>query len=197
MDEFLRSTSVIDWNEPDVTRQARVLRGDATDPAAIARRCFEWVRDEIRHSGDHRLTPVTCRASDVLRVGSGYCYAKAHLLAALLRANSVPAGFCYQRLSTTGEGAPFCLHGLNAVHLPGIGWHRLDPRGNKTGVDAQFDPPRERLAFHPALPGEADLPEIWPDPLPVIVDTLMRHADAAVLGGALPDVIVHPAPSIP
>ena len=190
MHEFLRATTVIDWDDPAVTRQARDLRGDAMDPGAITRRCFEWVRDEIRHSGDHGLTPVTCRASDVLRAGSGFCYAKAHLLAALLRANGIPAGFCYQRLRTTGDGPPFCLHGLNAVHLPGIGWHRLDPRGNRPGVEAHFDPPRERVAFHPTAPGEADLPEIWPDPLPVVVEALARHTDARLLATSLPDVVL-------
>jgi len=39
------------------------------------------------------MNPVTCKASDVLIYGTGYCYAKSHLLAALLRANAIPAGF--------------------------------------------------------------------------------------------------------
>ena len=49
------------------------------DPVAVAGRCFEWVRDEIRRSGDFRLDPVTCSASQVLRHGTGFCYAKSHL----------------------------------------------------------------------------------------------------------------------
>ncbi|WP_338430147.1 transglutaminase domain-containing protein [Synechococcus elongatus] len=35
----------------------------------------------------------------MLEYRTGYCYAKSHLLVALLRACSIPAGFCYQRLS--------------------------------------------------------------------------------------------------
>lgn len=38
-------------------------------------------------------------------------------LAALLRANGVPAGLCYQRLTVAADGSPYCLHGLNAVYL--------------------------------------------------------------------------------
>ena len=188
VDEFLRSTEVIDWRHPAVVAQAQILRGDLTAAVTIARVCFEWVRDEIKHSGDHHLTTVTCAASEVLQERSGYCYAKSHLLAALLRANGIGAGLCYQRLNLDDEGRRFCLHGLNAVRLPGIGWYRADPRGNRAGVDAQFNPPSEQLAFWVRLPGEADLPEIWTDPMPVVVNTIRAHEDARVLGENLPDL---------
>ena len=188
MRTFLRSTEIIDWRHPDVSACALRLRGDSNDPLAIARKCFEWVRDEIKHTADYGLKPVTCAASEVLREGSGYCYAKSHLLAAVLRANGIPAGLCYQRLSLDGRGAPFCLHGLNAVHLPGHGWYRIDPRGNKPGIDAQFAPPAEQLAFRVTTPGEADSPDIWADPHPVVVTALRSHADADLLARALPDI---------
>ena len=85
--------------------------------ADIAKSCFEWVRDEIKHSWDYKKNPVTCKASDVLKHGTGYCFAKSHLLAALLRANSIPAGLCYERLSIHDDGAPYSLHGFNAAYL--------------------------------------------------------------------------------
>ena len=160
MDEFLAATDVIDWQHPRVLQLARQLADGAADPTDVARRCFEWVRDEIEHSMDFGRVEVTCRASDVLAARTGFCYAKSHLLAALLRANGIPAALCYQRLSIDGQGPPFCLHGLNAVHLPEHGWYRIDARGNKPGVDAQFTPPVERLAFAIEIPGEADLPGI-------------------------------------
>jgi hypothetical protein len=106
MQTFLRSTEIIDWLHPDVSACALRLRGDSNDPLVIARRCFEWVRDEIKHTADYGLKPVTCAASEVLQEGSGYCYAKSHLLAAVLRANGIPAGLCYQRLSLDGHGRP-------------------------------------------------------------------------------------------
>ncbi|MGH7340562.1 MAG: transglutaminase-like domain-containing protein, partial [Candidatus Rokuibacteriota bacterium] len=98
LDPFGRATAVVDWRHPAVTSLARALaRGRG--PLAVVRACFEWVRDRIPHTVDHGLEPVTCAASEVLREGTGFCYAKSHLLAALLRANRVPTGFVYQRLA--------------------------------------------------------------------------------------------------
>jgi transglutaminase-like putative cysteine protease len=173
-----------------VLAQARTLRQGLADPVAVARRAFEWVRDEIRHSHDYGLQPVTCTASEVLRERSGYCYAKSHLLAALLRANELPAGLCYQRLSQDDQGSSYCLHGLNAVWLRGIGWYRMDPRGNRPGVNAQFVPPQEQLAFPITLPGDADLPEVWTDPLPIVVEALRKYSTADALSQDLPDLVL-------
>ena len=50
----------------------------------IIQRCFEYVRDQIKHSYDYRCGPVTCIASEVLQYQTGYCYAKSHLLAAFV-----------------------------------------------------------------------------------------------------------------
>ena len=173
MEDYLRPTETIDSDHPHVSALAQELSHAGEDSLAIAKRCFEWVRDEIRHSGDYRLDgPVTCSASEVLAARVGLCYGKSHLLAALLRANSIPTGLCYQRLIAVKGDSRFGLHGLSAVHLPNVGWYRIDPRGNKEGVDPQFTPPAEKLAFTAAAKGEADLPEIWPDALPKIVSVL-------------------------
>src|SRR5262245_40063633 len=161
MNEYLKATAIVDWQHAEVLELAEML-ASRQDPIQTARRCFEWVRDEIRHSYDYQLKTVTCRASEVLAARTGICYAKSHLLAALLRANSIPAGFCYQRLSVDESGARFSLHGFNAVFLPETGWYRVDPRGNKQDVNAQFCPPQERLAFQITMDQEADFPEIWP-----------------------------------
>lgn len=184
IESYLQSTEVINWEDPAVRRLAAALAAPTVEETA--KRCFEWVRDEIRHSMDYRANPVTCVASDVLAAGTGYCYAKSHLLAALLRANSIPAGLCYQRLSLDDDG--FCLHGLNAVYLPERGWHRLDARGNKPGVDAQFTPPVEQLAFRPQLPGEVDVPGIFSDPLPEVVRVLRAYTTYDAVANNLPDI---------
>jgi len=189
VDEFLKSTDVIDWRHPEVAARARTLRGDLTSVEDIARRCFEWVRDEVTHTVDAGATVVTCAASEVLREGTGYCYAKSHLLAAVLRANAIPAGLCYQRLSLDPEGSRFCLHGFNAVFLPSVGWYRVDARGNREDIDAQFRPPDERLAFTIRVPGEATLQDIWSDPLPIVVKALRAHTDAQALAENLPDLL--------
>ena len=150
---------------------------------------YVFVRDHIAHSIDCGGTAVTCRASDVLRVGEGLCYAKAHLLAALLRANGIATGFCYQLLGLADEhDQQRVLHGLNAVWLDDLGWFRIDARGNKPGVDAQFAPPVERLAFAIREPAERDLPEIWAEPLPCVVQVLETEPDVAAVLRKLPDV---------
>jgi len=184
---FLRPTEIVDWLHPTVLERSRELAGGSVSPSETARRCFEWVRDDIQHSGDFHRDPVTCLASETLREGTGYCFAKSHLLATLLRANGIPAGFCYQRLSIDGTGAPFSLHGLNAVHLPDFGWYRIDARGNKPGVDAQFCPPVEQLAFRIHLPGERAFSDILPDPLSVVVDALGSHSTWDAMFANLPD----------
>lgn len=120
--------------------------------------------------------------------GCGYCYAKSHLLAALLRANGIAAALCYQRLSVDDTGPPYSLHGLNAVWLTDVGWYRIDARGNKAGVDAQFGPPQERLAFNLRQPAERDLPGRYVTPLPVVVESLTRYNTAAELAQQLPDL---------
>jgi len=188
MKQYLEATEYIDWQHPAVLEKARQLSAGAQNKTEVARRCFEYVRDEIKHSWDFKMEPVTCRASDVLQHGTGYCYAKSHLLAALLRANQIPAGLCYQRLSLGSGGPPYCLHGLNAVWLPDHGWYRIDPRGNKQDVYAQFAPPKEQLAFQLNHRLEADLPEIWPEPLPMVVRALTSHKTVAEVFLNLPDI---------
>ena len=184
---YLRATDVIDWTDPAVLALARVLGDGKGGPTEVGRTCFAWVRDEIRHCIDYGLDTLTCTASEVLRAGTGFCYAKSHLLVALLRANGIPAGLCYQRLTRDDTGRTFVLHGLAAVHLPEMGWYRVDPRGNKAGVHAQFTPPIERLAFETALPGEFLFAGVYADPAPPVVAVLRSGVDAQSLRGRLPD----------
>ncbi|MDF1782148.1 MAG: transglutaminase family protein [Alcanivoracaceae bacterium] len=185
--QYLESTEYIDWKTPEVLATATSLADGLDEHEEIARKCFEFVRDEIQHSWDYKLNPVTCKASDVLHYGTGYCYAKSHLLAALLRANGIPAGLCYQRLTIT-DVPPFCLHGLNAVYLQPLGWYRVDARGNKQGVSAEFCPPVEKLAFPIITTGEADFMEVWAEPLPIVIRALKEGKTFQEVADNLPDV---------
>jgi transglutaminase-like putative cysteine protease len=189
-DPYLRATPIIDWTHPTIGALAQTLAVGGDSSTEIAQRCFVWVRDQIAHSADYQRNPVTCVASDVLAARTGFCYAKSHLLVALCRANGIPAGLCYQRLQTDSTPATYCLHGLVAVQLPGHGWYRVDPRGNRPGINAQFTPPNEQLAFTIAQPGEADFPTVYPDPLPVVVLALQTAASTEALSNALPDLVV-------
>jgi transglutaminase-like putative cysteine protease len=190
MEQYLATTKIIDWKHPDILEKAKELSAGIDNPVDIAKACFQYVRDEIKHSSDFKLNPVTCTASDVLKYKTGYCYAKSHLLAALLRANGIPAGLCYQRLTIDNDKPPYSLHGLNAVYLPDFGWYRIDARGNKKGIDAQFLPPKEQLAFPIINEGEADLPDIYAEPLANVVSVLSESETYIDVLHNLPDVEV-------
>lgn len=188
MKQYLESTYYLDWQTAEVKAKAQQLALSLKNQSEIAAACFHFVRDHIKHSKDFELNPVTCKASDVLKYATGYCYAKSHLLAALLRANGIPAGLCYQRLTIDNNEPPFCLHGLNAIFLEPHGWYRIDARGNKKNVTAEFSPPIEQLAFPIITKGEADLPEIWAEPLPAIITVLEKYSHYVDVATNLPDI---------
>ncbi len=195
MEEYLRVSEVIDWQHPEIIGLANQIATGHETSIKIAKACFEWVRDEIHHSFDYQMNPVTCRASDVLKYKTGYCFAKSHLLAALLRANQIPTGFCYQRLSIDERGAPYSLHGFNAINLSEIGWYRVDARGNKEGVNAQFTPPQERLAYKTQLPKEVDFQAVLAEPLRIVVKALQTQITWDVMLNNLPDISLESARS--
>ncbi len=189
MEQYLVATDIINFTYPSVVAKARELAAWCDNDTEIARRCFEFVRDEIHHTGDAREGITTLKASEVLEYGTGWCYAKSHLLAALLRANGIPTALCYQRLSCSEYVDDiYCLHGFNAVYLKDYGWYRIDARGNKAGVDAQFTPPYEKLAFEPGE-NEYDLPDLYAEPLDVVVEALKTRKNYAEMIGHFPDHI--------
>ncbi len=191
LEAYLTANAAVDSDHPAIIAKAKELTKGLHDDAAIAEKCFEFVRDEIDHSGDIISDKVTFKASEVLADKTGWCYAKSHLFAALLRANNIPAGLCYQRLSQGESGAPYCLHGLNAVYLKAYGWYRVDPRGNKEGIDAQFTPPVEQLAFAIQDANEGDFKRIYAEPLKEVAEALQCNADYKAMVQNFPDRILY------
>ncbi|WP_406377452.1 transglutaminase domain-containing protein [Streptomyces sp. NBC_00197] len=178
---YLAADEVVDHHHPLVRATAARLAAGADDSYAYARSAFEFVRDTIPHSQDAGDPRVTWRASDVLERRTGICYAKAHALAALLRAEDIPTAFCYQQL---GE-----VHGLVAVRFHGA-WHRQDPRGNKPGVDARFSLDGERLAFTPdPESNELDYPVLYAEPHPAVLGVLKAAPDRPSLWRTLPTAL--------
>lgn len=185
---YLAADEVIDHRHPLVRETASRLADGVADSYEYARVAFEFVRDAIPHSHDSGDLRVTWRASDVLEQGTGVCYAKAHALAALLRAEDIPAALCYQRLAHD-DGGGHVVHGLVAVRFKGA-WHRQDPRGNKPGVDAQFSLDGERLAFVPDLmSNEMDYPVLYAAPHPAVIDALKAAPDRPYLWQTLPTAL--------
>lgn len=172
MQEFLATSEYIDADHDAVRTLAAKLAHGHEHEEQIIRASFEFVRDKIKHSLDYQLNPVTCRASDVLREGTGFCFAKSHLLAALLRANRIPCALVYQRIAFGEEKDRHYWHGLNAVFLRSSGWYRLDPRGLKANFDSRFSPPIECLPFSPGHAGERFLEHRYAQPRPEIIQLL-------------------------
>ncbi|MEV6398188.1 transglutaminase family protein [Streptomyces sp. NPDC051907] len=187
---YLAADDVVDHDHRLVRETAARLHAESVDVYAYARAAYEYVRDTIPHSFDAGDPRVVWRASDVLRQRTGICYAKSHALAALLRAQGVPAALCYQRL-TDDDGSNPVVHGLVALRLPGgDGWHRQDPRGNTADLDAQFSLDGERLAYvvRPEL-GEADYPVLYARPHAHALRALRVAHDPEALRRALPTML--------
>jgi Transglutaminase-like enzymes, putative cysteine proteases len=191
---FLEETEIIDFSNPKIRSVSEKLNREAADKTDLMKLIYEFVRDEISHSNDSGDMEVTLKASDVLEKGHGICFAKSHLLAALLRQNGIPAGFCYQKLILDEINNPVLIfHGLCGVYVEESDtWVRLDPRGNKKKVDAQFsiDPDDEKPAFFACLDhGEEDFKTIYAKPAAEVIAALTEHKTREELWENLPTKI--------
>ena len=192
LNDYLVSDTIIDWQTPAVRQKALELTLSLSDEVAKARCLYEWVRDTIPHSNDEGLDIVTCTASEVLQHGTGICFAKSHLLAALLRAVHIPAGFCYQvlRFDPPVDNEPV-LHGFNAIYLATLDkWIRVDARGNTNGINAQFSIEKEQLAFvMDPLADEFIYQAIFAAPVDSVVNRLKMYKTRSELWLDLPQCL--------
>lgn len=146
---YLESNPYIDGQDTVIRSCVAAVIGSETKDVEIVRKLYEFVRDEIHHSWDHKEKRVTVTAAEVLEHKTGICWAKTNLLAALLRGAGIPCGTCYQKL-TLGDtpDTGYCIHALNAVYIKSLDrWIRIDARGNSQTVKAEFSLQEERLAF--------------------------------------------------
>ncbi|MDY0129188.1 MAG: transglutaminase family protein [Methanosarcina vacuolata] len=179
LQDYLKKSEVIDFDNRLIVDKCLELQKSTGDEISLIKKVYEFVRDEIHHTGDIEEMSVTCKASEVLEAGHGICCAKAHLFAAMLRYFGVPAGFCYQKLSSSRDINIKFLHGLNAVYLKDLDkWIRLDARGNKPGRDAQFSIYEEKISkkVNKEL-GEEDSPVIFAEPNPTVIEILKTSKD--------------------
>lgn len=194
---YLAPSEIIDSHHPAVAALIERVAASASTDEDRARLAFELCRDEVRHSFDlEGPQPVTCAASEVAERGQGICFPKSHLLAAILRGLQIPTGLCYQRVARP-DGS-HSLHGLCAVYFASRDrWVRLDPRGNKSGVDSQFSLDEERLAYpiRESL-GERDYPHVLAEPAPAVIEALHQAPDTLALSRSLPaELVLSVAPS--
>ncbi|MDQ0225376.1 transglutaminase [Bacillus sp. 7586-K] len=180
LNDFLKELNVVDYSHPIIREKINELFSNEQTDIEKVKIAFEYVRDSISHSWDIQSKRITCKASDVLINREGICYAKSNLLAALLRAVQIPTGFCYQRLTlfdTPEKG--YCLHTLNGVFIKSLNrWIRIDARGNKPGVKAEFSINEEILAFPIREDlGEIDYQTIYSAPNEKTINTLETNTD--------------------
>ncbi|MDO4189749.1 MAG: transglutaminase family protein [Lachnospiraceae bacterium] len=164
---YLASTDCIDYNHPLVQEKVIELKETANSSLDYIQRAYEFVRDGIPHSWDIGATIVSRKSSEVLKNNTGICWTKSCLLAALLRANGIPSGISYQLLTRADEddSEGYIIHALNTVYIEEADmWIRLDARGNKENVHAQFSLDEEKLAFRVREElGEIDYRDNHPD----------------------------------
>ncbi|MGB9939177.1 transglutaminase-like domain-containing protein [Methanosarcina sp.] len=185
LQDYIKKSEVINYDHRLIVEKCLELQKGTEDEISLIKKVYEFVRDEIHHSGDIGAEEGTCKASEVLEAGHGICCAKAHLFAAMLRFFGIPTGFCYQKLSSSGDVNKKFLHGLNAVYLKDLNrWIRLDARGNKPGLDAQFSIYEEKIAkpIKKEL-GEEDNPVIFIEPNPTVFEILKKSNNMEELWG--------------
>ncbi|RUT29111.1 transglutaminase domain-containing protein [Paenibacillus zeisoli] len=178
--DYLIESDEVDFNHSSIKEKSLDLFSTSSSEEDFVQKAYEFVRDEISHSWDIQSSRITCKASETLFYKEGICYAKSNLLCAILRSRGIPTGFCYQRL-TLGDtpDTGYCIHALNAVFLKSQGrWIRLDARGNKQGVHAEFSLVDEKLAFNVREEyGEIDYSTIYINPNTKTISALKHNPD--------------------
>ena len=193
MRNFLQESKYIDFSAAIIVGKACALFGGVSDDIQKTRVAYEFVRDHIPHSFDINATVITAKASDVLLHNTGICHAKANLLAALLRSQGIPCGFCFQRLTRAEDDSKgYLVHCYNAVWLDKH-WVKLDARGDKNGKTARFSLGEPVLAFtcRPQYQ-EYFFPGIYANPHAETMKVLERAASLQDVLENLPDAINTP-----
>ncbi len=193
--DFLAPTPIIDFYAPNIAARIAKIQGLARTREEQAAIAFDYTHQQIRHSFDSGDLSITVTASEVVSAGTGICFAKSHLLAALLRGLGIPTGFCYQRVMRRGSPeSGYALHGLNAAYFPDCGWIRLDARGDRSDIHSEFNLSQERLAYHVDTPlGERDYPYVYRKPLTSVLESLYGSKDSRELFYRRPESLSKPA----
>jgi transglutaminase-like putative cysteine protease len=192
LDAYIEETEILNYSHPSISDKIKEIQQKGKTKQEWAELAFEFVRDEIHHSFDTGSTIITIRASDALEHKEGICFAKAHLLAALLRGMGIPTGFCYQRV--TRKGTPesgYAIHGLNAIYFEETNtWFRVDPRGNKPGVNSEFSISPEKLAYPIRTEmDEVDYLHVYSKPLEKVITSMEESSDCRELFFKRPETV--------
>ena len=136
MDRYLRPTSFLDFDQPDVKAFVQKTIQGLSAPREKSVKLFYAVRDGIRYNPYRiNLTVNGMRASTTLKNGFGWCVGKAVLLSAACRAAGIPSklGFADVRNHQSPEAITKVLktdiyfwHGYSLLYLNGK-WVKATP----------------------------------------------------------------------
>jgi len=131
---YLRPTYYIDYTSPLVAQISKKIR--ASHPHERAKAVFDFVRDKIIYNP---YSPFYLaehyQASRTLERGEGFCTQKAVLLAALVRAQGIPARLVFAdirnhlvppKLWAMMKTNLFAFHGYNELYIDGR-WIKVTP----------------------------------------------------------------------
>ena len=193
---FLEENKYIDFSSAVIRDKAKSLFDGIDDDIEKSKIAYGFVRDEIPHTFDIQSDIVTARASEVLTYNTGICHAKANLLAAFLRSQNIPVGFCFQHLTLSNDNSlGYCVHCYNAIFVDNK-WIKVDARGNTKGKNASFSLTEPRLAFaNRSNYGEYFWEGIYSKPH---LDTMIMLEKASSLQDIIDNIpaYVHDAPDI-
>ncbi len=113
-------------DDPYIQKLAEEIVGDETNPYWMARRIFNYVRNNLEYKleGGWNVAPV------VLQRGTGSCSEYSFSFIALCRAAGLPARYV-GALVVRGDDASMddTFHRWPEIYLPNYGWVAIDPQG--------------------------------------------------------------------
>ncbi len=109
---------------PELRKLSQEIIGDETNPYLKAKKCFDWIADNIKYSYSTEYSTIRniseyCRAK-----GYGDCGQEALLFIALCRLNGVPARWQSGWNTFPGDKSN---HDWSEVYLAPYGWMPVDP----------------------------------------------------------------------
>jgi transglutaminase-like putative cysteine protease len=131
---YLKATYYLDYDTPSVSKVSKEIV--ASHPHEKAKALFDFVRDRIPYTPYAPFySPEHYPASRTLEKGEGFCVQKAVLLAALARANGIPARLIFAdiknyavppKLWNMMQTNIFAFHGYNELYIDGR-WIKVTP----------------------------------------------------------------------
>ncbi len=109
---------------PELRALAGRIAAGQTNPARVAKACYDWIADNIRYSYAVEYSTVRDLGDDCRRRGYGDCGQEAMLFIALCRLQGIPARWQSGWSVFPGHEN---IHDWAEVYLPPFGWIPVDP----------------------------------------------------------------------